>query len=228
MFAALPPQLPPQKRPLYRVIIDTLERTVPEMAGFENPLDPRSFPNVEDDRHRARIAGFSFATSKLLFVIVPLLINAIVLVIHGHPKEFLTLSEWSILATVVNGQTIVKLSSAVLGRRVVEYQFQLIQAAFIALVFIPSVMVLVFILMASPVSLTMQLCQLAVFLVSAAIFWIVTWLNTSIRVMEVLMKATMIEKAANAQRVRSASLSTVKSMMAEHSAGRGVDKSPLC
>jgi hypothetical protein len=57
-------------------------------------------------------------------------------------KSYFKVPEWSILAIVLNGETIVALSSSVLGRKVLAERFLLVLSVFIVLMFIPNMMAL--------------------------------------------------------------------------------------
>jgi hypothetical protein len=103
-------------------------------------------------------------------------------------KSYFKVPEWSILAIVLNGETIVALSSSVLGRKVLAERFLLVLSVFIVLMFIPNMMALMHVLAGTQVSLVMQVWQLTMFMISAFMFWMASFLHSTVRQLEYATK----------------------------------------
>lgn len=114
-------------------------------------------------------------TSELLFIILPIIV---VLIVRGYEKNFNSIfynTEWSIMAIILFGQSIVKFSSGVSNSsNKFNWPFvSLIISIIIIFGLIPSIIVLVINLTTLKVGFGIQLIQVILFIVSAFCFYIV-------------------------------------------------------
>ncbi len=121
--------------------------------------------------------GALVAFSEMLFVVLPFIVIAMTLGHRGELRTILFLPEWSIVSAVIVGQTIVKLASATIGRRVHKEMIGLWLSILLVCLLVPILVVLAIVLTAEKVSVTLAATQAVLFLLAATVFWTATWLG---------------------------------------------------
>ena len=127
--------------------------------------------------YNAKCAAFS----ELLFVILPFIVIAIALGHRGELHRILFIPEWSIVSAVIIGQSIVKLISSVLGRKIQVERIVFVISLLLVCLLIPCLIVLALVLTADQVSRSLAVTQAIIFVIGATTFWSVTYLNSMFR-----------------------------------------------
>lgn len=118
------------------------------------------------------------ATSELLFVILPFIVIAITLAHRGELSSIFSIPEWSIVSAVIVGQSVVKIVSTVLGHQNVNREPIILWVALLLVcVLVPVLVVLSIVLTSNSVSRALSVVQAVLFVVSATIFWAVSWVE---------------------------------------------------
>jgi hypothetical protein len=119
--------------------------------------------------------------SELLFILLPFIVSAIVLNQKGEFTRLFYLSEWSLAASVLMGQSVVKLISGILsfvnenrgyGRAHWEF-ISLLISGVIVLGLAPALIVLTLVLSASPPSKGLAVAQGVLFVLGLIVFLVV-------------------------------------------------------
>jgi hypothetical protein len=91
----------------------------------------------------------------------------------------LFIPEWSIVSAVIVGQTIVKLTSAGIGRTNVKKEAVILIISVLLVCLLVPVLIILAIALTSPgISMTLAIIQAVLFLLSAGLFWTVSALIT--------------------------------------------------
>lgn len=129
---------------------------------------------TEDDRR-----AFASASSELLFVLLPFIVIGITLAHRGEFRTILLIPEWSIVSAVIVGQTIVKLTSAGIGKTNVKKEAVILIISILLVCLLVPILIILAIALTSPqISMSLAIIQAALFFLSAALFWTVSALIT--------------------------------------------------
>jgi hypothetical protein len=133
----------------------------------------------EDDNEGNAWCG---AISELLFVLLPFLVITITFAHRGQVRTILSLPEWSLVSSVVVGQSIVKIVSTSLtygtgGRPILIDRIALLVAVLMVCVLVPCLTVLSLVLTSDHVSRALACWQIILFLLATFLFTGVTWLH---------------------------------------------------
>jgi len=124
---------------------------------------------AEERKKRAPKVAFS----EILFVILPIVILSISFVHRGRLGEVFFAPEWSIISVVICGQAIIKLTDRIfmLNAPVNRWTHILGLSLVIALLFVPNVMVLSFVLENERLSGNLATMQVIWFFLTAGLYW---------------------------------------------------------
>jgi len=112
------------------------------------------------------------ASSELLFVLLPFLVIAIVLSHKGSLATIFFLPEWSLVSAVILGQSLMRLVSAIVGRRAIEKEkVLLLLTAILVFGLIPVLIILAIVLTTDRVSPRLAYTQAVMFVLSTGLFW---------------------------------------------------------
>ncbi|PTX14702.1 hypothetical protein C8N40_110131 [Pontibacter mucosus] len=117
--------------------------------------------------------------SELLFTILPVFIVLIVRSYEGNYKMIFYNTEWSIMAIILYGQSIVKFSSGISNSKA-KFRWQLVSLIIsIIIIFglIPSITVLIINLLNSGENFAMYMIQTFLFVVSVFCYFIIGYLG---------------------------------------------------
>jgi FtsH-binding integral membrane protein len=138
-------------------------------------IEPEVKKDVEYD---VRMIVYNIA-SESLFIILPFIVIAIALASRGRLQLLFTLPEFSIVSAVIVGQTIVRCISVLLGRQLpnrpgsnapAKEGFVLLVTCLLVLLLVPTLILLTLVLTNDALSLTLQIAQIALFLLSLFAF----------------------------------------------------------
>lgn len=118
------------------------------------------------------------ALTELFFVILPFIVIAIALLHKGALHTIFYLPEWSIVSAVMAGQSVKKLVSSVLGETVHEENVLFLLTIQLVCVLIPILVILSIVLTSDTVSLKQAWAQGILFVISAAIFFSLSLVET--------------------------------------------------
>jgi hypothetical protein len=105
------------------------------------------------------------AVTEMLFVLLPFLVSAIVLIVRGNLTSFFFRSEWSLVAAVLMGQAIAKFINLTAGRQVHRHRLVLIVTIMIVVGLVPP-LVLHALTSAGEVTAGIAITQVTFFLLS--------------------------------------------------------------
>lgn len=112
--------------------------------------------------------------SEILFTILPLIVLAIVLAYSGRSYNIMFHPEWSFVATILFGQTLIKTIAATITKASVEHvhwqRVVFIASALIVIGIVPSLIVLALILVADAPSIGLAITQFALCITSVVTF----------------------------------------------------------
>src|SRR5262245_12251938 len=134
---------------------------------------------IKDDSIRKSL----FAVfAELLFVLLPFVVTAIVFAYKGQASKLLSMSEWSIAASVLIGQALVRVTSAVVSITVsktkIRYKYiggweaiAFLMSLIIVLLLVPSLLVLSFVMMSENVSTKLIILQRTLFIIGLVLYF---------------------------------------------------------
>jgi hypothetical protein len=107
-----------------------------------------------------------------LFVLLPFIVIGITLAHRDEFRTILFIPEWSIVSSVIVGQSIVKLASASMGERKVKKEaIVLIMSILLVCFLVPILVTLAIVLTSTFISTALAVTQAVFFLLSIVIFW---------------------------------------------------------
>jgi hypothetical protein len=116
-----------------------------------------------------------FAVSELFFVFLPLIVVFITFCSKGTYKEILRLPEWSILASVMFGQSIVRNNHAIMNMasigKINTYKFNAVTTVIIILGLVPSLTILTLIFITDILPVWIYVTQILLFVGSCILFY---------------------------------------------------------
>jgi hypothetical protein len=122
--------------------------------------------------------AFISALSEMLFVLLPFIVIGITLAYRREFRSILFLPEWSIVSAVIVGQSIVKLSSAGIGRSNVRTEMiVLFISALLVCLLVPILCILAITLTSASVSRSVAVTQAIFFSLSVVVFVLACWIN---------------------------------------------------
>jgi hypothetical protein len=125
----------------------------------------------ENLSERIWLNAFFAALTELLFVALPFIVIAIIQVYRGHYRSFFYVPEWSIVASVIGGQTVVKFLKAISHIKEQDTDRVLLAvSALIVLLLIPDLALMTIVLLSPSMSLSLAVAQVALFGVSLLAF----------------------------------------------------------
>lgn len=126
---------------------------------------------LEKLSERIWVNAFFAALTELLFVALPFIVIGIIQVYQGHAKSLFYLPEWSIVASVLAGQAVVKFLKAV--NHIKEHDIDrvlLTVSGLVVLLVIPDLAVLTIVLLSPSVPIGLAVTQAALFVISLLAF----------------------------------------------------------
>lgn len=127
---------------------------------------------ASEHRYKRSIDTSLALWAELLFIILPFLVTFIVLIYKGETSRFIYISEWSLAAAILSGQTAVKFISGLL---LFERKFNLsivtfIVSGLIVIILAPSLVMLSLILVSEQFLLWMGIAQIILFFLAVSSF----------------------------------------------------------
>lgn len=116
-----------------------------------------------------------YAIGELFFVLLPVIVIIITFCAKGSSKEILRLPEWSLLASVMFGQSIIKnihaIGKSLPSGKLDYHQFGTVTAAILVLGLIPSLAILLIIYILDCLPTWVYVVQLILFIIASALYY---------------------------------------------------------
>jgi ABC-type polysaccharide transport system permease subunit len=120
--------------------------------------------------------AFSLVGAEFLFILLPFVVSGIVFSYRGEFSRLLYMPEWSLAASVLVGQALVKFISGMLansGKYTVHWERIALAISFlIVLCLVPSLIILSLVLSADAPSRGLAIAQLVMFVIGVGVFFV--------------------------------------------------------
>jgi len=128
-----------------------------------------------DKRRDSQNKAYSMLGAEFLFILLPFVVSGIVFSYKGDYPKLLHMPEWSLAASVLIGQSLVKFISGMLANSstyIAHWERVALGVAFLIVICLaPSLIILCLVLVEGALSPGLMIAQVAIFAVGVAVFF---------------------------------------------------------